>query len=623
MKKKYFSVLLAAVVLAACGGGGGDGGSSNGAGTSAGTGAGTGEGGKNDPTPSIPVEQGGKSVGPGAGRGLIDDDGNEVVLGERSYLLAKAQKESALLDRSVKTLTIPRIAGQQYAEGDVLITEAFGGLLARVTAVRQESINTVYVFEYATLAEAFEVFKVNFDNEINQAIQGQGTYVSADGVTISQRPSSEFSPSNLPVVARKMAMKSGVEDSDSVAEKKGLYFQLSNFSMGEAVLNGGFFLSLDPKINFNLERVKPTSEFAGFPNFRLDGALNPQFHTALRLKIPNGSSFQHEVPIFKSQYKPFEKNLWIPIPYQPYLDVALKVNAAGGAKYELQNSINIAGNIRANVSSSEMPSGNITFGKYLTNIDVVGAEAGLKGSLALPSVSAGVMLYNAVGAHLNVDSEHNVEVKETISPWVNIPMRLIGLNAQVKATVGFKLGEAIKLPFFALKFFNLENWAKNFFADSVANVINAKIEDKLTFKYFEKEYSEYEPTLLAGGGAHSIGMYIDGTYVADLVNHSGNAKPYVWNKPSVGVHKIKLVYQRCIPSMYTDCKYPPTAEYSFRLYSSENMRLEHPSFGNDGTMSGKNGYLISVGDSATFTLTVKPTGEKFVSCQGPDDCARS
>lgn len=615
MKLRNLAFIISTLVLTACGGGGDNDNNSN------------------TPIPpkqEVPVEVDGKSIGPGAGRDWTDDEGNKVVLGPTSYLLSKAQNEVAFLDSAALKLTIPGNVGQGYSVGDVLITDRFEGLLAKITGVRQDGENIIYDFVIASLEEAFEVFQVNFDKEIKEGFNNIEAFDSGNGLKVTRTTSDDFMAEHItykpaPVsqaafAGRSMSLKvapmadpaAATTSGERPAQKnkpKGISLEFNKLKVAGGELKGNVFYNVDPKVSFDLTKsiLNPSKS-----EFTFNGAMTSELMGKLTYHFDQIDPIERQYTIFSSMpKKSLKKFLWFPVAYKPYFDFDVKTKIQATGFFEINNTFVAVSDLNVLISNAKPNSFRNATSSSLANfkINSYGSTGGAE--VSFPSMSVGVMLFNIGGAHVTGDINSKIALKALTNPYWNSPEKEVKVEQTADLSFGFKMNPVFKDISYGESFFNfsLKDFIREVIIDSFKDVVKAFIPD-LSKTLWEQVFKQAEATLFAYGGTQGVYLYIDGAFVADLSKKKLGPSAYRFMPKEPGTYWAKVVYARCYPvAAYDDCTTPRSAYYQLSTLSSGNIRIDdQDTIKLPGVGTGHASFLNNVGDEKHYKIRVVREG---------------
>ncbi|GEQ78033.1 hypothetical protein CTTA_5038 [Comamonas testosteroni] len=341
---KNIAGVLVAFVVASCGGGDGSPQSTADTGTVTNPGAGSNGGGEIG---------GGKVVGappqiPIAPHPMMtpENSGGHMKLKEHTYVLYEDSFKNSSLNESTMTLTMPASTDYRLKVGDVLVTDAFEGLIVRITS-RNESISTVdYKFENAGLTDALEELdftispsdfaKIGFilEPETKPEVQTTDGFLN-QVVEVKKGEWEELNPKPQPIAIYKSSPAAKSASSDTIGSliKDGATVGFKFKKLKEVVtgrldnqLNGYFNFELNPELSMKM-LADPYS-------------IGYKVHSSFYVKPKIQADLKYEISpkIYKKENKYFQTNVrfkrfwWFingfPVSFRPEFNFSTKIEGA-------------------------------------------------------------------------------------------------------------------------------------------------------------------------------------------------------------------------------------------------------------------------------------------------------
>lgn len=398
LRKIHVILLTVALMVSACGGGGDDPPPSSGSG----------------PSPATP-----DSVGTGS-------------LKPNAFVLSASDLLGATITDTELTVRKPQSVIR--ARGDVLIVDAFGGRLIRITAVLHGADTITYQYEPAALQDAFA--------ELNVSIPGNFTAEELGGSVETGDP--ELAIDIAQVDGRSASASAGRLQAQNVSASYNqvtISYKRLGLSGGSGIeIGGSSTFTLNPDFSLNLY----TAQGDTVPTVDMSSVIRPNLQTSVSI----GSSYGGQVSYtFDKSFplKPIRRviivpvaGIPVPVPFwiTPQITVAAGINGTAGSKFTTTYSYGITGALGFTHRQGVFDA--IADASTTSSISISDVESELGVNLAAPKVEVTLLVYSFAGPAVDMGvetgfvgkgavrgtpPEEGVEVTGTIKAVANVGLK--------------------------------------------------------------------------------------------------------------------------------------------------------------------------------------------------------
>jgi len=356
------------------------------------------------------------------------------VLKPNAFVLSSQDLTGATITDTALTVRKPQSIIR--SRGDVLIVDAFGGRLIRITAVLDGGDTITYQYEPAALADAF--------SELDVAINGNFTAEELGPVVDTGDPELEIGITDVtggqvsPNSARLQAQNVAVSYNQVTVTYKRL-----GFSSGSGIeIGGSSTFTLNPDFSLKLY----TAQGDTIPTLDMSAVLRPDLRTTVNI----GSSYGGQVSYtFDKSFplKPIRRviivpvaGIPVPVPFwiTPQITVAAAINGTAGSKFNTAYSYGVSGALGFTQQQGVFdPIPDTSTSSSISFSDV---ESELGVNLTAPKIEATLLIYSFAGPAVDIGAETGIVGKGATrgSP----PEEGVEVTGSIKAVanVGLKAG---------------------------------------------------------------------------------------------------------------------------------------------------------------------------------------